>query len=62
MDLLSAVTDVIATVLRWVKFMKIQLLNPSSYLRHLAPLFWITVSISVLFLGIKIIRYFIRNR
>ena len=62
MNLLSAVSDVIASVIRWVRFMKIQLINPTSYLRHLAPLFWITVSISVLFLGIKIIRSFISKR
>lgn len=56
MTLLQAVADVFPTVIKWIWKVKNQLFNPVSHFGPLMTMFWIAVSISALFLGIKIIR------
>lgn len=56
MALVEAVGDVFPTLFRWVWRVKNQLFNLESYFGPLITLFWITVAISAIFLGIKIVR------
>lgn len=57
--MLDAVTSAITTVLGWVGTVITSLTSSSGQLHDLLPLFAITVAVSAVMLGIKIIRGFV---
>ena len=57
--MLEAVTSAITTVLGWVGTVITSLTSSSGQLHDLLPLFAITVAVSAVMLGIKIIRGFV---
>ena len=57
--MLAAVTSAISTVLGWVGTVITSLTSENGELASLLPLFAITVAVSAVMLGIKIIRGFV---
>lgn len=57
--MLAAVTSAITTVLGWVGTVITSLTSESGQLADLLPLFAITVAVSAVMLGIKVIRGFV---
>lgn len=57
--MLAAVTDAISTVLSWVGTVITSLTTSGGALYSLLPLFAITVAVSAVMLGIKVIRGFV---
>ena len=62
MILLQAVADVFPTLINWIWRVKNQVFTFASHFGPLMRFFWITVAISALFLGIKIIRSFVWSK
>lgn len=58
-DMISAVTDAITTLLGWIGTVIDSLLTTDGDLNALLPLFAIGVAISAILLGVRVIRSFI---